>query len=187
MKLLTNYYLSRFSFIKSRILGSDSSESGLSIPTFRPKKLEVGTPTESVGAGNKTFVSKRSEGFVALISAIIIASVLMIFVVGTGAGGFYTRFDVFGSEIKEISYGLAEACIQTAILKVSQDSSYSGDEVIPVGGESCNICQGSDSSTVIAQGIFDNSYTNLEADINSDFEITDLRELPNHGSTCLSS
>lgn len=131
---------------------------------------------------------KSDSGFVALISAIIIAAVLLIFVVGAGAGGFFTRFDVFGTEIKEVSYGLAEACVHTAVLEMSQDLSYdpgTDGDVVPVGtSEKCIICKDTSYPNIYVQASSSNSFTNLEAVTNSDFEIVDINEVANHSSAC---
>jgi hypothetical protein len=142
--------------------------------------MRFNLPTDNLqlATGNKS-----QSGFVALISAIIIALVLLIFVVGTGAGGFYTRFDVFGSEIKEVSYGLAEACVHTAILKASQDPATDiNNEIVPVGDENCEIIEYDASADQIeAQGIYQNSYTNLRVIIDSsDFSVNSWEEVAEH-------
>jgi len=82
------------------------------------------------------------EGYIALIAAILISAALLIMVAVVSFEGFYSRFTILESELKEQSDYLAEACVQTAILKISQDDTYftaTFPETIPVGSENCEI------------------------------------------------
>lgn len=63
---------------------------------------------------------KRGErGFVALISTLIISAILLGLVFTAGASSFYARFDSMGMENKRVSLGLAESCIEVALLALS--------------------------------------------------------------------
>lgn len=129
-------------------------------------------------------------GFIALVSAIIIAVVLITLVVAVSFAGFFGRFDIFDSEIKEVSQGLAEACIETAILKHAQDNSYAGGDTILVGDETCDILSvsGSPLVEIYVSGVYKNAYTNLEVivDSASDYSVTSWRECPKiSGDTCI--
>ena len=56
--------------------------------------------------------------------------------------GFFSRFNILDAENKEISSGLAEACVDSAIVKIASDWSYApivGGESVPVGANNCNI------------------------------------------------
>ncbi len=115
------------------------------------------------------------EGYIALISALLISVSLLTLVIAVSSEGFYSRFNVLESEQKEISTYLAEACVQTAILEIAQDSNYNDDpEIIPVGESSENLeCEivsvdtGTFPSTrlIRTQGINGDAYTNLEVEI----------------------
>ncbi len=115
------------------------------------------------------------SGFVALISSIIIASLLIAITLALNLSGFFGRFNILDSQLKEISLSLAEACADMAILKLQNDSSYSPPappgEVVAVGSDQCNIWSvsptGSWPKTIKVQGKYPPSgsksaYTNLQ-------------------------
>lgn len=87
--------------------------------------------------------SNKNGGFVALVSAVIISLVLLTLIVGTGERGFSSRFNILNSELKAMSSGLAEACVETAILKLAENDTYTINpatpEWIPVGDQGCEI------------------------------------------------
>lgn len=115
------------------------------------------------------------DGFVALISSIIIGTVLIAITFSLGFSSFIARVNILDSEFKEKSVGLAEACADTAIIMLQGDSGYApasppGDS-ITVGASSCYIWSivptGSWPKTVRVQAKYPqtgnkNSYTNLE-------------------------
>jgi Tfp pilus assembly protein PilX len=83
---------------------------------------------------------KNQRGFVALISVIIISAVLLFLMVTAAAIAFRGRFNTLDYENKKISVGLAEACVQTAMLKLAQSESYNpADELVTV--ETGKICK----------------------------------------------
>lgn len=123
---------------------------------------------------------RRSEnrGFIALISAIIITTVLITFVISVGVSGFFTRFDILSAEIKEISQSIAEGCAHTAILQISQGSVPGGVVgEINIDGNTCLVnAHGADFVEV--QAVYNDSYTNIRATFNpGDFSITDWQEV----------
>lgn len=88
--------------------------------------------------------SKNSgAGFIALVSAVIISVVLLTLVIGTGERGFSSRFNILNSELKAMSSGLAEACVETAILFLAQDVNHfitnPPPTWVPVGDRGCEI------------------------------------------------
>src|SRR3989344_250294 len=109
------------------------------------------------------------KGFVALISTIIISIILLLVVTNLSQISFYSRSNILDSELKERSSALAEACADTAILKLANDSNYTGGETITVSGtETCTIdsTSASDPRVFTIHAIFHNSYTNLQISIN---------------------
>jgi hypothetical protein len=76
---------------------------------------------------------KPQRGFIALISSIIISSILLALATSLGASTFFTRFDVLNSEYKRISLGLAEACVNATLAKIGSDYDYTGNETISLG------------------------------------------------------
>src|SRR3989338_1096164 len=114
---------------------------------------------------------KNNTGFVALMSAIIISVILLLIVTNLSLTGFYSRSDILDSELKERSSALAEACADTALLKLANDTSYigGGTPVIVNGSETCTI----DTTTATNPRVFtvhanfNNIYfTNLQISVN---------------------
>lgn len=117
---------------------------------------------------------QHQDGYIALITVILISVSLLTMVVAVSFEGFFSRFSVLESEQKETSAYLAESCFNTAVLMLAQDDDYSGNESIDVGTESCDIknitTSGSfaERRTIQTQGIKGDAYTNLEITIDLD-------------------
>jgi len=136
----------------------------------------------------------QQKGFIALTSAIIISVLLLAITVSLGFSGFFTRLNILDSESKERSVALAEACIDTAILKLANSTDYvlvSADHVIPVGTDTCNIISLAPNPsrsfpiTIQTQACINKSVTNLEVIIDDNLDITSYKELPYlSSSTC---
>lgn len=131
---------------------------------------------------------KLEQGYIALVSAIVISFLLITITVSLGLSGFFGRFDILDSESKERSSALTEACIDTAILKLAENINYSltpDDHAIPVEGDTCNIVSISPNPTrtfpitIQTQACINKSVTNLSVIIDSNFDITSWEELPN--------
>lgn len=66
----------------------------------------------------------RPRGFIALISAIIISTVLLSVAATLDQGVFFTRFDGLNGEYRTIARHLADSCVQAALLKLRDDYDY---------------------------------------------------------------
>ena len=55
------------------------------------------------------------------------------------SSGYFTRSTILDAEYKERSSALAEACVDTALLRLASDSGYPGLETITVGSDTCRI------------------------------------------------
>ncbi len=90
---------------------------------------------------NELRIMNYESGFIALVSTIIVASLLLTITVALNLTGFFGRYNILDTEMKETSLSLAEACADTAILKMQTDPSYSPTtpEVILVGSDQCSI------------------------------------------------
>ena len=93
----------------------------------------------------------KQDGFIALMSAIIISVLLLAIVLSLGFSGFFARFNVLDSESKERSVALAEACGDTAIYNFAQGSTFTG--VVTVGSETCNIISVQDNAPVAGKAL----------------------------------
>ena len=88
------------------------------------------------------------EGFVALMSAIVISALLLALTFSAGFSGFFARFNLLDAEAKEQSRGLAEGCLDTAIVRSIEDSSFNPiNENVAIGSKSCTIVSMSSSGT----------------------------------------
>jgi hypothetical protein len=124
---------------------------------------------------------KKNKGFLALMSAIIISVILLLIATNLSFVGFYTRFNILDTEMKERSSALADSCIDAAQVKLTENSSYAGNVSINVSENTCFIGPITISGTekiFTARGIFGNSYTNLKVHLNSTtFQVVSVEEI----------
>ena len=143
-------------------------------------------------------IRKRTKGFVALMSVILISAILLVLVFVLETWSFFQRIDALDSENKRISLELAESCIDAAILKAAQNPSYGGGECISLGGvcggtdpqRVCRICSVSysyGSATASTRAVFGQAFTNLTATFNTAgrFAISNWRETPSGDPSCV--
>jgi len=108
------------------------------------------------------------QGYVALISAIIISAVLILISVGASATGFFSRFNVLDGEYKERGNQLAEACVDSELLRLAQNSGDTTTGNVSVGTGSCTVfavLQNSPSAgeiTIKTKAVVQQSVTNIE-------------------------
>lgn len=125
---------------------------------------------------------KFNSGFVALISAIIISVILLLIVVDVGLIGFYGRSNILEFELKERSFTLAESCVDGALLKLANNSNYTGGEVIMISSvDTCviNIFNPvADPVVITTQAIFQNATTHLKIKVHkSDLSSISFEEI----------
>ena len=75
-------------------------------------------------------MKKYQDGFIALIATLILTIVLIMVIITTGMSSFFARFDALGSENKRIGFDISESCVNIALLKISQNYNYNGNETI---------------------------------------------------------
>jgi hypothetical protein len=66
----------------------------------------------------------KQHGFIALMSVIIISAVLLGAAATASTAGFFARFNELNAEYKKTASGLAESCINTALLNLAQNYTY---------------------------------------------------------------
>ncbi len=114
----------------------------------------------------KMKIKKQNKGFIALITSIIISAVLLLVATNLSLTGFYARSNILDFELKEISFNLAEACVDTAILKIINNSSYHPtNEIVGIENESC-IIESITGNVIKTKADYRNYITNLEVEIN---------------------
>lgn len=127
-------------------------------------------------------IKNSQNGFIALVSAIIISAVLLVATVTLSYSSFFVRYNLLDGEYKERSSALAEGCVDAAILKLAGDPSYSGNEPITIGSELCTVrpVQISGNNKIIeTQAEFQNSYTNLRVVVDQNtLAVQSWQEMP---------
>ena len=135
--------------------------------------------------------AKKGEGFIALISVIVITLILLTMTATLGTKGFLDRFNILEGEAKEISAGLAWACAQAARVKISNDPAYQpvvGGESFPVSQDpndesqylTCAIMSVPIPATVICvQGEHKSATTNYRVEIDENQDIVEIKEVTN--------
>ncbi len=113
---------------------------------------------------------KPRNGYVAIVMAMIICAAIVLIVTTISQSSFLNRAGIAAAHYKERSRSLAQACANTALLKLVSSSSYAGGETINVASDTCNIVSVVSTSTgriISTQGIFASSYTNYKVTVAS--------------------
>ncbi len=138
---------------------------------------------------------RSGEGFIALITAIILGVVLMVVAISLSTTGYFTRGQVVDAEYKERSRSLAEACVHVALLRLAANPSDPGLVTVTIGSDSCAIGAISKTGsiyTIPTEAVFPASafmsqaftYLLIEAnDIASNLSIAEWKECPT-SATC---
>ena len=125
----------------------------------------------------------NNNGFIALISVIIITLILLSTTAALATKGFLDRFNILEGEAKEISAGLASACVESARIKIARDGdNYTGDETLmvvtdpadPAKNKTCEIVlvtHSGDESTIQSKGAYKKATTNYEVIVDTDDEL----------------
>ncbi len=80
------------------------------------------------------------RGFIALMSALVIAAVMLLIATGGSLAGFYTRVTSVDAESKERSFFLAESCVDQTLLALANNPSYAGNATTTVSGSTSGAC-----------------------------------------------
>ncbi len=105
------------------------------------------------------------RGYIAISTAIILSILILAVAIALGSSHLFTRFNVTDFEDKHISYSAARSCLDQALLKLANDSTYAGNESFTVGSDTCTL------QTITASGA--NKVIGSRAQING--ATTDLR------------
>lgn len=108
--------------------------------------------------------NKKRKGYAAIVSAILITAFIIVIVAGVSLASFVGRASSLNVTFKEISRALANACVNVALLRLSEDKNYNGGEVVAVGGKNCDIISVETvglQTTITVKGEFQNSVTNV--------------------------
>ncbi len=84
-------------------------------------------------------IPQKTSGFIALISTIIIALILLVMAIEEGMAGFHARFNILGTEAKEQAVALAEGCADQATAHLITDPSYLGNSTTTLPAGTCHV------------------------------------------------
>lgn len=135
-------------------------------------------------------MKQDSRGFVALMSAILISAILLVLIFTLNISSFFNRFNVFDSENKRVSLGLAEACVNVGLLRIGQGAATTG--CVPVEGSNCATTDKKctiDSvdltqNIVRTSAVYQGAFTHLCVKADASLAINGWKELPTSASLC---
>ncbi len=116
-------------------------------------------------------MKNKQQGFIALISVLILSVVLLGAVISLAQYGMISRFALLTLEQKEVSHARARACIQVARIAIVNDAFYeTTNKKVSVAGSWCIImlvdAMGSESVVQVSASS-SGAVTNLEAVIDT--------------------
>lgn len=80
-----------------------------------------------------------NKGFIALTSILIIGAMVLVISIGVALRSVDEAYMSLGEQEAGRAIALANLCAEQALMKLKNDSNYSGNESIIVEGESCDI------------------------------------------------
>ena len=131
--------------------------------------------------------SLESRGYIALMSTLVISFILSAVVLAGSFESFFSRQNVLNRELKEMSFSLAEGCLQKAVLVIRQSPNFKvneHNETLFSDLEKNLLCtlksleRDAAKITINVQAKALRAETNLEAVFDEDsLEVTQLKEL----------
>ena len=125
--------------------------------------------------------TNHDQGFIALITAILISALLLGITLAQSRAAFYYRAQLLESEQKAQSRALAESCVHEAILRLTLDNSYAGNEEIQIAQQRCTIrpIEPTPNGLIIkTDSSVENASTDLTVEVTStDFAIISWQEV----------
>ena len=116
-----------------------------------------------------TFSPQRTNGFIALISIVMISVILLGATLSLAQFGLANRYFILDLEHKNISEKLAEACIHAARIYIYNDPEFNPSSMmLPIGDATCTIhaviphTPHSGESTVTVQAMSGSAVTNIQ-------------------------
>ncbi len=114
-------------------------------------------------------INKYQQGHIAVISAVIITTILLVVSLVFSTSSFLGRFDTQVLEMKSITRTVAEGCFEHARLMLALGA-YSGGETVTVSEYSCEVLpiESQAGETVIkTTSAIQNHTTNLKYTLNT--------------------
>ncbi len=122
------------------------------------------------------------NGYIAITAAIIITILILALIATVSSTGYFGRFNVLGSLIKEEGDALAEACADTALLGLALDSDYAGATTTNIASSTCTILaieqSASHEKTIKVKSEIGDTVTNIKIILSTvDFNILSWDEV----------
>lgn len=112
---------------------------------------------------------KKREGYVALMSVLIISAVLLIISVGLSLRSINEASMSLGEQESRKALAMADLCMEKALMKLESVLNYAGNESIILGDKSCDILtvsgNGNFNRTVQTQGTVSNYTKKIKVEV----------------------
>lgn len=117
--------------------------------------------------------TKKSGGFIAIMTVIILSAVLLALVSVSNTAGYFARFNGTNREFNRQAFALAESCANSALLSLARDYSYAPTTPVQItlGSDSCTIdslvntgepSSSSRTVTITASANYHNTFSTVE-------------------------
>lgn len=129
-----------------------------------------------------------NHGYIALITAIVMATLLMAISLSLNMRNYLSEKIVLEWEAKRESAALAEACVDTALVRLAGDAAYvpiAGGDVVPMGMQSClirSIVSAGSVRTIITSAHSHSAFTAYQVAVTlspASLVVNSWEELPN--------
>jgi hypothetical protein len=123
--------------------------------------------------------NNSQQGYVALITVIILGVVLLVAVLGFSLLMFFNTHSTTNALLKESSYFAARACLEKALLNITVDPDYAGGDNLSVDGDPCTITsvtQEGANRIIITTSTIRRAQTTLELTVGNNLETVTFTE-----------
>lgn len=122
---------------------------------------------------------KNQQGYIAITLAIILGMVLLVTILGLSFLIFFSSQGVTNTVLKESSYFTSRACLEEALLKITANPDYTGNEVVNVNGDQCTIVsvqQNGSNRTIVTTSTIGRSQTDLTVIVDANLQTISYEE-----------
>jgi len=127
-------------------------------------------------------MTENQHGYIAIISTIVMFFVLMSVALAASFTSLSGQTNILEKEYKVRSDSTVHACVEKALILISENRSYAGGDTLSLGGDSCEISsvESSDESHIISvESTVMSATTTLRVEIASgDLSIISWQEIP---------
>ncbi|MDP2695994.1 MAG: hypothetical protein Q8O87_01940 [bacterium] len=82
---------------------------------------------------------RENKGYIAIITSVILAALMLMIAVTLGFSAFSSRINNLDFYSKKISYFVSRSCVDKALLELSKNINYGGNDNLAVDVYSCAI------------------------------------------------